>query len=284
MKDQVYEIFRQCFPQFPIPKDIFFKLLNADDCKFILRSENGAAAGCSVIHKNCIRLLCVRPEYRGKGLGNSLLRESESFIAENGFDRAVLGGQDSELFIGAVTPEEQWDGLHNKFFEREGYRASSGCIEMKMSLRDFDLNKLDIPPCTDNVSFGYIGAEDKEELCRAVSAVSPDWVQYFTFESPVLAAKLDSRIVGFCIVDENAETVISSGSNNVASIGCVGVIPEMRKHGVGLAMVAEAVRDVSQKGCSDAFIHYTYLEQWYGRLGFRTFLRLWFGEKELDRK
>lgn len=284
MKDQVYEIFRQCFPQLPIPKDIFFRLLNADSCKFILRSKNGIPAGCSVIHKNCIRLLCVIPEYRGKGLGSSLLRESEIFIAESGFDCAVLGGQDSELFIGAVTPEEQWEGLHNKFFEREGYHASSGCIEMKMSLKDFDPDKLDIPPCSNNVSFSYIDAEDKEELCRAVSAVSPDWVQYFTFESPVLAAKLDSRIVGFCIVDENADTIISSGSNKVASIGCVGVIPEMRKHGVGLAMVAEAVRDVSQKGCSDAFIHYTYLEQWYGRLGFRTFLRLWFGEKELDRK
>lgn len=114
-----------------------------------------------------------------------------------------------------------------------------------------------------------------------MEAVDTDWVQYFTAESPVLIAKLDGETAGFCIIDENADTVISSGRNNVGSIGCVGVVPQMRKKGIGLAMVAEAMRRLKQDGCTDVFIHYTYLDWWYGRLGFKTFLRYSFSEKIL---
>lgn len=83
------------------------------------------------------------------------------------------------------------------------------------------------------------------------------------------------------MIDENADTVISRDSSNVVSIGCVGTVPEMRKKGIGLAMVAEAAHIAKNDGCTDAFIHYTYLDKWYGRLGFKTFLRYRFSEKKL---
>lgn len=281
MKDKIYELFSKCFPRLSIGKNVFFRLLAPDSCQIIPCVEDGVLAGCSVVRDNCIRLLCVLPDRRGKGIGSRLLSESEQLIAENGFERTVLGGHDSGLFIGEVVPTERQDGMVETFFSRRGYGAEEECIEMKMSLSDYDCGKLDIPHCPDGVSFGYIGKEETDMLHRAVGSVDPDWVQYFTFESPVFAAKLDGKIAGFCIIDENADTVISSGSNNVGSVGCVGVDPEMRQKGIGLAMVAEAVQNIKQDGCTDAFIHYTYLDKWYGRLGFKTFLRYRFSEKKL---
>ncbi len=280
MNTEVYELFLTCFPQFPMPEDTFLKLLDADNCKIIPYYENETLVGCAAVKDNCIRLLCVHPDYRGRDIGGKLLRDCEKIISANGYNQAVLGG-DSELFIGAVTPEEQWNDMRSRFFEREGYSAGNGCIEMKMSLSDFDYDTLDIPACPEDVTFGYIGNEDKDSLYKAVNEVSPEWLEYFTFESPIFAAKRNGEIVGFCIVDENADTIISNGSNNVGMIGCVGVIPEMRRHGIGLAMVANATRDIQSKGCDDAFIHYTYLDWWYGRLGYKTFLRYWFGKKDL---
>lgn len=282
MKTEVYRLFLICFPDFPMPEDVFLKLLDADKCKFIPYYEHETLAGCAAVCGDSVRLLCVLPDYRGRGIGSKLLRECEKTISANGFDKAVLGG-DSQLFIGAVTPEEQWNDMRNRFFEREGYTAANGCIEMKMSLADFDFDKLDIPVCPENVSFGYIGEEEKEELYAAVRAVNPEWTVFFTFESPVYTAKLDGKIAGFCIVDEDADTIISNGENNVGVIGCVGVVPEMRRNGIGLAMVANATQDIKNKGCDDSFIHYTYLDWWYGRLGYKTFLRYWFGEKDLGK-
>lgn len=280
MKNSIYGLFSKCFPQLSIGEDIFFRLLDADKCSVIPRSEDGALIGCSVVSGDCIRLLCVAPGFRGKGIGSGLLCESERLIAKNGFKRAVLGGRDSGLLIGEPVSAET-AGTGGTFFGRRGYAADDGCIEMKMPLGDFSLEGLDIPPCPDGTSFGYIEKDEHVSLLRAVEAVDTDWVRYFTYGSPIFAAKLDGKIAGFCMIDENADTVISSGRNNVGSIGCVGVVPEMRKNGIGLAMVAEAVQIVRNDGCTDAFIHYTYLDKWYGRLGFKTFLRYRFSEKVL---
>ncbi|MDE6598680.1 MAG: GNAT family N-acetyltransferase [Oscillospiraceae bacterium] len=282
MKNHIYSIFGECFPQLSIGEDVFFRLLDADNCRLFWYGDSGAPAGFSAVCGNCIRLLCVRPDFRGKGIGSRLLCESEEFIAQNGFDRAVLGGIDSGLFIGEVVPTDRSDyasSTRDSFFGHRGYCSESGCMEMKMRSEDFASEKLDIPPCPDGVSFVFADSSDRESLLRAVEAVDTDWVQYFTAESPVLIAKLDGKTSGFCIINENADTVISSGNNNVGSIGCVGVVPQMRKKGIGLAMVAEAMRRLKQNGCTDAFIHYTYLDWWYGRLGFKTFLRYSFSEK-----
>lgn len=46
-------------------------------------------------------------------------------------------------------------------------------------------------------------------------------------------------------------------------------------------MVKNAVIDLKSRGCGDIFINRTYLEEWYGRLGFKMFLRYLFMEKEL---
>ena len=283
MKTKAYNIFCKCFPLLPMEEEMFLKLLDIDSCKLIPYYEHEVLAGYGVVKGNCIRLLCVAPDYRGRGIGSKLMKKCEQYIAENGFDKAVLGDKGSEFFIGAVTPENQWNDMRNRFFEREGYSASNGCLEMKMNLADFDYCKLEIPACPDDVTFGYLDKDKKAELIEAVEKVSPDWAEYFTMESPVFAAEKDGKIAGFCIVDENADTIISTGENNVGMIGCVGVIPEMRRNGIGLRMVAKAMDDIKGKGCDDVFIHFTYLDWWYGRLGFKTFLHYWFGEKELNK-
>lgn len=284
MNAEIYKLFLECFPQFPMTEAVFHKLLDTDNCQIIAQREGDELAGFTAVNGNCIRLICIAPEFRGKGIGHALMQKSEKFIAQNGFKTAVLGGQDSELFIGAVTPEEQWKNMQNKFFENEGYHARNGCIEMCMSMSDFDFEGLDIPPCPNNVTFGYIDEDRKAELFEAVEKVSADWVQYFTFDSPIFAALADGKIASFCIVDINADTIITTDKNTVGIVGCVGTVPEHRRKGIGLAMVANAMQDLKSKGCNEIFIHYTYLDWWYGRLGFKTFLHYWFGEKELDIK
>ncbi|MDE7304276.1 MAG: GNAT family N-acetyltransferase, partial [Oscillospiraceae bacterium] len=155
MKNNIYSIFSECFPQLPVGKDVFFRLLDADNCKLFWDGDSGAPTGFSAVCGNCIRLLCVRPDFRGKGIGSRLLRESEEFIVQSGFDRAVLGGTDSGLFIGEVVPTDLSDyasSTRDSFFGHRGYRSESGCMEMKMPSENFDPNKLDIPPCPDGVS------------------------------------------------------------------------------------------------------------------------------------
>lgn len=280
MKKKIYSLFSKSFPQLSVGEDVFFRLLDIDNCNVITYYDGDMLAGCSVVHENCIRLLCVSPEHRKIGIGTSLLRDSEKLIKEKGFKQVVLGGRDSGLFIGETVPVESPENSET-FWTRRGYVSDDGCIEMKMPLAEFDYDGLNIPSCPAETAFGYIEKNEYNDLLCAVREVDTDWVQYFTPESPIFAARLNGKIAGFCMIDENADTIISNGSNNVCSIGCVGVVPEMRKNGIGLSVVAEAARIAKQDGCTDAFIHYTYLDKWYGRLGFKTFLRYRFSEKKL---
>ncbi|MDE5742090.1 MAG: GNAT family N-acetyltransferase [Oscillospiraceae bacterium] len=283
MYTEIYKLFLECFPQFPMTENVFRRLLDVDNCQIITHRDSDKLTGFTEVDGNCIRLICVAPEFRGRGIGHVLMQKSEEAIVQNGFKTAFLGGQDSEFFIGAVTPEEQWKNMQNKFFENEGYTAHNGCLEMRMNMSDFDFEELDIPPCPNNITFGYISEDRKTELVEAVKKVSEEWVQYFTFDSPIFVAETDGKIASFCIVDTNADTIISTDKNSVGVVGCVGTVPEYRRNGIGLAMVANAVQDAKQKGCDEIFIHYTYLDWWYGRLGFKTFLHYWFGEKELQK-
>ncbi len=279
MDSRLYELFLSCFPQFPVTEKTFEKLLDAENCDIITHCENGVTAGYSAVKDNYIRLLCVGPEYQGKGIGTELLRRSEEAVLSKGFDSVILGGTDSELFIGAVTPEEQWNDMRCFFFEDRGYTASDGCIEMKMSTKDFSENNT--PEYPADVTFGYCPKEKRDELIKAVNEVDENWLMYFRPDSNIFTACQNGRIVGFCIADTNVETLISDDKKNIGMIGCVGVIPEARRKGIGLAMVSKAMSDIKSKGCDEVFIHYTHLDWWYGKLGFRTFLYYWFGRKSL---
>lgn len=60
MEETVYSLFAECFPQLGTAEDIF-------------RREGGIPAGCAAVSENCIRLLCVRPDFRNRGIGRGLL-------------------------------------------------------------------------------------------------------------------------------------------------------------------------------------------------------------------
>lgn len=281
MKNTVYELFRECFPQYDMTRDIFFRLIDIDKCRIIPYREKDGIIGTAVLKDNLVRLVCVRPDFQGRGYGAALMREAEKMAAESGFDKTIIGGGDSNLFIGAVTPYEQWKNGSNRFFERMGYRFYGKYTDMKIMTADLDLEDLNMPECPPNVSFDYISSDRREELIEAVKKVDDDWAQYFTFDSPIFAALAGGKIAGFCIVGANEENILSSGKNNVGSVGCVGVVPEMRRAGIGLEMVGRASADLKKRGCDEIFIHWTHLENWYGKLGFKTFLRYVLCEKDI---
>lgn len=282
MENAVYDLFRECFPQLDMTRDIFFRLIDINKCRIISHSENGDTVGTAVLKDNTVQLVCVRPDFRGRGVGTKLMLNAEKNAADNGFDKIIIGGGGSRLFIGAVTPYEQWKDGRSSFFDRLGYRFSGTYTDMKIMTDGFDLESLNIPKCPSGISFEYIAADRREELIEAVKKVDDDWTKYFTFDSPIFAALAYGKTAGFCIVDENDENILSNGKNTVGSIGCVGVVPEMRRCGIGLEMVGRAAMNLKKRGCEEIFIHYTHLENWYGKLGFETFLRYVFCEKDIS--
>lgn len=255
-----YEIFLRCFPEIKL-NERQFNTLSGIEKSTVFESSGGFA----VTSGNAVRLLCVLPEMRGNGIGTSLLKRAEEHILTLGCDRAVIGGTDSGLFIGA--PECSAD-----FFRKCGYSLSDRVAEMYGTpemLRSAPEAAAD---------FGFFHGSGLHE---AVSAVEPDWVQYFD-GGEIFCGTIGGKIASFCIAEDDVECLFSDGSR-VGSIGCVGTVPEFRRRGIGLKMVELAARELYRRGCKKIFIHYTGVYDWYAKIGFRTGYMLYLGEKALDK-
>lgn len=256
-----YRIFKECFPEYALTEELFNSLSEKDSCHIL--SENGGAA---FIKDNKITFLAVSPECRHKGVGKRLLKMSEKYIKAKGYEYVYVKG----LFPGVPTDV-------CGFFKANGYEAEEEYVDMGMDIRSF---KADILSEPEDVVFCWHNG-DRDGLLKTVAAVDKEWVRYFDCDNKVFCAYKNGRLASFCIVDESVDCLLSDGKNKVGSIGCVGTHPDFRKQGIGLYMVGLATEYLSEKGCDNCHIHYTSFEKWYGKLGYKTFLRFNPTEKKL---
>ena len=86
-----YEIFRKSFPEIDVSERIFYELVNVNNIHSIEYKESGRLVAYAFIEKNALRLLCVLPEYQKKGIGTMLLKQSEEYIKEQGYEEILTG-------------------------------------------------------------------------------------------------------------------------------------------------------------------------------------------------
>lgn len=269
---ECFEIFKICFPKIKITEKIFTELSEINKGEIFLHRENNILAGFALVVENNIRLLCVHPDFRHRGIGDSLLKQAEEHIISQGHAYAKIGGESSQIFIGAVADSSD-------FFEKRGYILSEPIAEMGGGIKEFSASAFEIP-IPENIFFGYFSGK-RDELLRAVAAVEEDWVQYFS-GGEIFCGFCGNEIASFCILDKDIDCLISDGKSTIGSIGCVGTVPVFRRKGIGLRMVALAAEELKKSGCEKCFIHYTHVYNWYARLGFENFLFLRLGEKSLQ--
>ncbi|MGN1422164.1 MAG: GNAT family N-acetyltransferase [Oscillospiraceae bacterium] len=253
-----YEIFRACFPGLSLSEGEFQSLTRHD-------SRFAAEGGFALTSGGRLALLCVHPEYSGRGTGSALLSQCEEHIAANGYDRVVLGG---ELFGGAV-------GGGYDFFRRRGYSLGSEFCEMRVDIRGYSDTLPDV-----DAEFRLVH-ETTAALINAVNAVDPEWAQYFSGEF-LCGFTRDGGLVSFCIVEDNVVCSLSDGLGSMGSVGCVGTVPAARGRGIGLKMVSLALEELSRRGCKSCLIHQTHLCDWYAKLGAGTVYRFREGEKIIE--
>lgn len=140
--------------------------------------------------------------------------------------------------------------------------------EMSLDLLHYQEKTAPIP----DVRFTFCNGSI-DEIREAVAKVDDGWVQFFDDPADVFCGYCGGRIVSFCIVDTDADCILSRNGIRIGSIGCVGTVPEMRGRGIGLRMVDLATLYLGSQGCDKSYIHYTHIDSWYQRLGYETFAR-----------
>lgn len=279
MNNEIFDLYNKCFPKLPIRYEAFHNKLNLDHSEKIMIQLHNTLIGVSIISGNAILLLCVLSSFQKQGYGKKLLEQSEERIYSSGYSKVILGYGNTYLMQG-VPFEEQSDII--PFFKKFSYDSTWESVDMTMRLSDFDITTLTIPHCPYAIHFRYATEKDKESLLESVSKVDPNWMKYYeTSEDPVLLAIENNKILGFAIVSVTDDTFYHHSDDRIGAVGCVGVIPEARKRGIGLRLVANGTNILKEQCCDEAYIGYTHLEHWYSLLGYKTSMRFWMGFHEI---
>lgn len=119
-----------------------------------------------------------------------------------------------------------------------------------------------------DVRFGFY-AGGLDALRRAVRRVDETWPGLYTPESEIYCAFAGDAVASFCLIEDMGAHM----GLRIGGPGCVGTVPEFRRRGIGLRMVANATRILADRGFDLSYIHYTGVAGWYAKLGYRTVLR-----------
>lgn len=169
--------------------------------------------------------------------------------------------------------EELFLQMHPGYFEREyvqGVSENEPASEMLLRLQAFDV-KIYEKAFPENITFGYYDG-DLKELQKAVEKVVSHWVGFFSEKSRVYCGFVDGEIASFCLIEDFGEHEVNGQIWKIGGPGCVGTLPEYRDRGIGLTMVKNVTKILQDEFYDYGYIHYTYETQWYGKLGYETFL------------
>ncbi len=165
--------------------------------------------------------------------------------------------------------QELFQGLHPGFFQEENIRTLPEdwvFTELIMDLHEPvpDVPQLHFPG---RIIFGEYHGEIAA-LRDTVARVEEGWVRYFTEGNRYYCAFDGEKIVAFCHLSDMGRI----RGLHIGGPGCVGTIPEYRRQGIGLEMVRRATEIFRREGFDFSWIHYTDLENWYRKLGYRPVL------------
>lgn len=274
---EFYKIFKSCFPFIPVSEKVFEKKLS--ESRLFFRTEKNELIAFLISSGNSAELLCVRPDRQGMGYGTSLIEEYEDFLRTSGFQKVVLARSNIDFFRGAVM-----DSMSHRFFEKCGYYAFNGCLSMTMKLTNFSAEEIKIKyPYPDDIKFCVFTKNDIYDVIEAVKIVEPKWIKFFLSldGEDILTAVRNGKIVGFMTLKYDADTIITDDYSKIGLLGYVGIIPSERNKNIGINMIACACEIFRKSGCTDVFINYTCLDEFYARAGFEDYLWYWMGEKDL---
>lgn len=278
---ELYSLYRSCFSGADITvRERFCDICESEKTNIIKELDSdGVLIGAAIANENAVAALFVREDKRKQGIGERLLSAAEADILSRGHKTAVLGGV---IYQGAPI-----NGDNMSFFEKRGYRGDEITVNMAAELDDFDVSKLPIYPAPEYIRFRYEAPGEHEKLLAAVNEVEPNWVQYFSEpeednpEKALIAEDMrNGNIAGFVISEPGGASFEHSGLKTSA-MGCVGVVPEYRRAGIGLRMVADGMRRMKEQGEQAVELKYIVLVDWYSRLGLKVCSRQWMAEKKL---
>ncbi len=299
MTGQIVELWNACFGEdFPMDERLWRQ--NVNDCLQTtcvrLAWEDTKPIGF-VVGKipGHICAIGVLPERRRDGVGTALLDHAEKSLVASGAEKILIGQDDRHFFPGVpntLLPAQA-------FFVANGYQlAISETHDMWRELSDYSIpEKVQARIATlkeEGIELRSCADADAELLLAHLNAnFSGRWVrdtqQRLMSESDPQEIKIAVKngvVIGFAHTFTTQSVYIGPSiywrrllGPNYGGLGPIGVAADVRKIGLGLALLAYSVNEVKASGASRMAIDWTGLTGFYGKLGFVSWKRYFSGSR-----
>ena len=214
-----------------------------------------------------LQLLAVDPGHQGRSIGTALLAASRRWAARQGFSRLTAGRGPGYLWQGVPEPVIP-------FFAARGFILEEMSLDMVCDLSAFT-------PCFPpgpGVSFRMAEPQDGAAVNRLLAA--PDLQNWQGFyqeavqrKNIVLLALSAGDLAGAVILEHGPMTWSLCFPGRVGGLACLGVAPAFRGRGIGRSLAARGTLLLREKGLDVSYLGWTWLEDWYGALGYRPWRR-----------
>ncbi|WP_257351043.1 GNAT family N-acetyltransferase [Pseudalkalibacillus decolorationis] len=223
-----------------------------------------------------IQVLLVDSDYRNLGLGSRLLEKAETALIESGATKVSLGRDPWYYFPGVPGDFHET----RKWFENRGYTSSGQDFDL---ICHYDKAIISPPPSFDEVEFAILEKGDQEEFITFLHRCFPGrWeyeaIHYFKRGGTgreFVVLKKGRKIIGFCRINDHQSPFIVQNvywsplfSEPLGGIGPLGIDPNERKKGYGMAIVEAGIAILREREINRIVIDWTGLVEFYGKLGY----------------
>jgi ribosomal protein S18 acetylase RimI-like enzyme len=226
--------------------------------------------------------IVVDPAHRRQGTGRALLEHGLRILDGRGVGQVQVGGGGCCYF---------WPGVPANLPGAWAFFAACGWQEAERSYDLVaDLAGYATPPYVyqrirrPGVEIATASAEDIPAVLRFEAQHMAEWLHFYRHVAEggghadiVLARHPDLGVVGTsCVLDPRAPW--SEGEftwerllgRDCGGVGPLGVMEAVREKGIGLALAARVTELLQQRGLGMSYVGWTWLVDWYGRLGYRV--------------
>ena len=266
--------------EWPITAERFDRIT----CRQVLLAHSEQKpVGCALVDiaesRGYVQLIAVLPSWQGRGIGTALLEEAEHWLLQQGTTEIHLGAGGRYLWQGVP------DGCH-PWFIRRGYVDRETNLDMSVDLHMYPYPERVDRKLPDGMTFRTARPDDREDLIAVLNDEDlSDWKQdYLSLIdagrcTDILLAVHNGEIIGAVmgLVDETVWKDCFPGP--VGELACLGVLSRYRGKGVGLALAARLTLRLKELGMTTGYLKWTWLESWYGTLGYQTWRRFHMMEK-----
>lgn len=275
---------------FPMRKELLIQNSFKDsnvlmEGSFLVINENGDLIGFVISKKytelnvvdfnrsvGWIQALLVKKSNRNKGIGTELLKRAEAALSARGAKKILLGKDVWHYFPG--IPDQY--GSVKRWFTDRGYQFNGMEYDLltEKGLSSPQLSDVSIAPIAEK--------DDANQFLGFLHRIFPGrWeyeaIKYFEYGGSgkeFILLKKENKIIGFCRANGPDSPQIAQNvywaplfEDGLGGIGPLGLDPEVRGNGYGLAIVQAGIAYLGQRGLKHVVIDWTRLIDFYEKVG-----------------